>query len=79
MGRCSHTTPSSDTLAAALEAGDFSSERHRRMFARMADLSARGESINRMTLWTELENNGQAEYNGFTYVCSLDEQLRQKS
>ena len=37
-------------VAAAIEPGDFSLEKHRRIFARMKDLYDRGEKIDRVTL-----------------------------
>lgn len=57
-----------------LERGDFSLERHRRIFDRMMDLHARGEHIDRVTLMNELIRQGQLEsVEGASYIVSLDE------
>lgn len=62
----------------ALDADDFSLEKHRRIFQRMAELYARGERIERVTLAEELRKHSQLELvGGLTYICSLDEGLPQ--
>ena len=61
-------------VAAALAADDFSLEKHRRIFGRMADLYDRGERIDRVTLAEELMRQGQLEScDGFSYIVSLDD------
>src|SRR5216684_8284475 len=63
-------------VAGAVEPGDFSLEKHRRIFARMKDLYDRGEKIDRVTLANELMKQGQIEsVDGFSYLVSLDEGL----
>jgi len=64
--------------AGALEADDFSLEKHRRIFARMAEIHQRGEKIDRVTLANELMSRGQLEAcDGLTYLVSLDDGLPQ--
>ncbi|MEO8096116.1 MAG: replicative DNA helicase [Acidobacteriota bacterium] len=63
-------------VAAALEPGDFSLEKHRRIFGRMKDLYDRGERIDRVTLADELIKQGQLEsVDGLSYLVSLDDGL----
>lgn len=63
-------------VAGAVEPEDFSLEKHRRIFARMKDLYARGENIDRLTIANELMKQGQLEsVDGFSYLVSLDEGL----
>src|SRR5580692_6433261 len=63
-------------VAGAVEPEDFSLEKHRRIFARMKDLYARGEKIDRLTIANELMKQGQLEsVDGFTYLVSLDDGL----
>jgi replicative DNA helicase len=63
-------------VAGAIEPEDFSLEKHRRIFARMKDLYARGEKIDRLTIANELTKQGQLEsVDGFSYLVSLDEGL----
>src|SRR5260370_39737311 len=63
-------------VAGQLDADDFSLEKHRRIFARMGDLYARGERIDRVTLANELMKMQQLEsVDGLGYVVSLDEGL----
>ena len=65
-------------VAGALEAEDFSLEKHRRIFQRMKDLYARGEKIDRLTLANELMKQGQLEsVDGLAYIVTLDEGLPQ--
>src|SRR4030088_3295855 len=64
--------------AGALEADDFSLEKHRRIFARRAEIHQRGERIDRVTLANELMTRGQLEAcDGLTYLISLDDGLPQ--
>ncbi len=61
-------------VAGLLDAEDFALEKHRRMFARMADLSERGERIEYLTLIDELEKHGQLQsVDGIAYIASLNE------
>jgi replicative DNA helicase len=63
-------------VAGSLEPGDFSLEKHRRIFARMKDLYGRGERIDRVTLTDELMKQGQLEsVDGMAYLLSLDDGL----
>ncbi|MGH9614102.1 MAG: DnaB-like helicase N-terminal domain-containing protein, partial [Bryobacteraceae bacterium] len=67
-------------VAGVLEAGDFSMEKHRRIFLRMMDLNQRGERIDRVTLANELIKNNQLEsVDGLGYLVTLDEGLPQIS
>src|SRR5450631_3122103 len=64
--------------AGTLDADDFSVEKHRRIFGRMAEIHARGEKIDRVTLANELMTRGQLEAcDGLTYLVSLDDGLPQ--
>jgi replicative DNA helicase len=64
--------------AGALESDDFSVEKHRRIFGRMAEIHERGERIDRITVANELMNHGQLEAcDGLTYLVSLDDGLPQ--
>src|SRR5260370_35310516 len=63
-------------VAGAIEPEDFSLEKHRRIFARMKDLYARGEKIDRVTVANELMKQGQLEaVDGLAYLASLDDGL----
>ncbi len=63
-------------VAAVLAPEDFSLEKHRRIFARMRDLSERGEKIDRVTLANELMKQGQLEsVDGVSYLVYLDDGL----
>jgi replicative DNA helicase len=59
-----------------LAAGDFSLEKHRRIYLRIKDLYDRGETIDRVTVANELMKHGQLEsIDGRSYLVSLDEGL----
>ncbi len=63
-------------VASTVEAGDFSLEKHRRIFQRMADLHGRSEKIDRVTVANELMKHGQLEsVDGLSYLVSLDDGL----
>src|SRR5579871_5349002 len=63
-------------VAGAIEPGDFSLEKHRRIYARMKDLHDRGERIDRVTVAEELMKLGQLEsVDGLAYLVSLDDGL----
>ncbi len=63
-------------VAGALEAGDFTLEKHRRIFLRMGELFERGERIDRVTVANELMKQNQLEsVDGVSYLVSLDEGL----
>ncbi|MBM3735626.1 MAG: replicative DNA helicase [Acidobacteria bacterium] len=65
-------------VAGALEAEDFSLEKHRRIFAAMHVLNERGERIDRITAANELQRLGQLEsVDGISYLVSLDDGLPQ--
>jgi replicative DNA helicase len=56
--------------------GDFILEKHRRILARMRDLHAREERIDRVTVANELMKLGQLEsVDGLSYLVSLDDGL----
>src|SRR5260370_35523953 len=64
--------------AGTLEAGDFSLEKHRRIFKRMGDLQDRGEKIDRVTVANELMKFNELEAcDGLSYLVSLDDGLPQ--
>ncbi|HYZ84555.1 MAG TPA: replicative DNA helicase, partial [Bryobacteraceae bacterium] len=61
-------------VAGAIEADDFSLEKHRKIFARMHELAERRERIDRVTVANELMKNGQLEaIDGLSYLVSLDD------
>jgi replicative DNA helicase len=65
-------------VAGTLEAGDFSLEKHRRIFKRMGDLQDRGEKIDRITVANELMKFNELEAcDGLSYLVSLDDGLPQ--
>lgn len=60
--------------AQTLAADDFSVESHRRIFAAMGEMQARGEKFDRVTLANELMRSSQlGSVGGLTYLVSLDE------
>jgi hypothetical protein len=64
--------------AGTLAPDDFSLEKHRRIFKRMAGLNARGEKIDRVTVHNELMRFGESEScDGLSYLVSLDDGLPQ--
>jgi replicative DNA helicase len=64
--------------AGAIQPDDFSLEKHRRIFARMAEIHERGEKIDRVTLANELMTRNQLEScDGLSYLVSLDDGLPQ--
>jgi replicative DNA helicase len=65
-------------VSSVLSADDFSLEKHRRIFDRMGELSQRGEHIDRVTVYVELQKHGEAEScDGLSYLVSLDDGLPQ--
>lgn len=63
-------------VASQISTDDFSLEKHRRIFARMGDLSRRAEKIDRVTLANELQSNAQLQsVDGLSYIISLDDGL----
>lgn len=63
-------------ISAALTSDDFSLEKHKRIFSRMAELAERGEPIDRVTVASELMRHSQLEsVDGLSYLISLDEGL----
>jgi replicative DNA helicase len=63
-------------VAGGLEEADFSLEKHRRIFHRMAQLSERGERIDRVTVANELLRYNELEScDGLSYLVSLDDGL----
>jgi KaiC/GvpD/RAD55 family RecA-like ATPase len=51
----------------------FSTERHRRLWRRISDLQARGEHIDAVTLYSELQKRGEIEADTLSYITSLDD------
>src|SRR5271165_743618 len=65
-------------IAGTLAAEDFSLEKHRRIFQRMADLHESGQVIDRVTLANELMRHGELQsVDGVSYLVSLDDGLPQ--
>jgi replicative DNA helicase len=65
-------------IAGVLTADDFSLEKHRRIYKRMADLYSRCEHIDRITVYSELDKAGEVEScDGLGYLISLDDGLPQ--
>lgn len=63
-------------VSSILSGEDFHLEKHRRIFARISDLVERGEQVNRATLGSELQRQGQLEsVGGFTYLVDLDKDI----
>ena len=63
-------------VAGKLSARDFHIEKHRRIFLRMADLHARREKIEYLTLVNELEKHDQLDsIGGIAYISSLTDGL----
>ena len=60
-----------ENAGVALSVEDFSTEKNRRIFARMGDIHKRGEKIDRITLVDELRKQGQLEGDSISYVTSL--------
>jgi hypothetical protein len=61
---------------AELSIDDFSLEKHRRIWRRIGDLHNRGERVDHLTVYAELDRNGEAEScGGIGYLVSLDEGL----
>lgn len=59
-----------------LQVDDFSLEKHRKIYRRMADLQDAGRHVNRITVYEELRRHGEAEsVDGLTYLVSLDDGL----
>jgi replicative DNA helicase len=64
--------------AGTLEPDDFSLEKHRRIFRRMAELHERGDRIDRITVANELMKFNELEAcDGLSYLVSLDDGLPQ--
>ena len=62
--------------AGVLTVEAFSDDRHRRIFVRMSDLHERGEKIDRITVYHELDRHGETEaIGGLGYLISLDDGL----
>ena len=50
----------------------FSGERHRRLWRRICDVKARGEAIDRLTLYNELQRRGETEPDTMSFLADLD-------
>jgi replicative DNA helicase len=67
-----------DLIGGSITAEDFSLEKHRRIFTRMGDLAARGERIDTLTLYNELDRHHEAEScDGVSYLSSLSDGIPQ--
>jgi replicative DNA helicase len=65
-------------VAGAIDADDFSLEKHRRIFRRMGELQERGEKIDRVTVASDLDRHNELQAcDGLSYLCSLDDGLPQ--
>ncbi len=63
-------------IAGVLANDDFALEKHRRIFARMTELHARNEKIDRVTIANELLRYNELEsVDGLSYLISLDDGL----
>jgi replicative DNA helicase len=63
-------------IAGVVTNDDFALEKHRRIFARMNELHARGEKIDRVTVANELLRYNELEsVDGLSYLVSLDDGL----
>lgn len=63
-------------VAGALDADDFTLEKHRRIFTRMTELNELGGGIEYLTLVNQLEKHDQLEsVDGIAYIASLTEGL----
>lgn len=63
-------------VSQALDAADFSIEKHRRIFLRMGELKERGENIEYLTLVEEIDKHNQLEAcDGIAYISSLTDGL----
>ena len=63
-------------VAGVLREDDFALEKHRRIFARMIDLRARSERVDRVTVANELIRREELEsVDGLAYLISLDDGL----
>jgi replicative DNA helicase len=63
---------------AILQADEFILEKHGRIFKRMKDLHERGERIDRVTVYNELNKHGEAEScDGLSYLVTLDDGMPQ--
>ncbi len=61
-----------------LEVGDFSLRKHQIIYRRMLDLSGRGEAVDRITVYSELDKHGEVQtVDGLEYLVSLDTDLPQ--
>jgi hypothetical protein len=62
------------TASASLVPGDFALDGHKRIFRRMGDLITRGERIDRVTVYSELDRHGEAQsVGGLSALASLDD------
>ena len=50
----------------------FSVERHRRVWRRICEVKARGEGIDRVTVYNELQRRGEAEPDTLSFLIDLD-------
>jgi len=65
-------------IADVLWAGDFSLEKHHRIFLRPTEVHGRGEELNYVSGATELEKRGQlASIDGLSYLVSLTDGMPQ--
>ena len=63
-------------IAGIVTNDDFALEKHRRIFARMCEIHARGEKIDRVTVANELLRYNELEsVDGLSYLVSLDDGL----
>ena len=63
-------------VGGTLEVSEFAIEKHRRIYRRILDVSERGEHVDRVTVYNELDRHGEtASVDGLSYLVSLDDGL----
>lgn len=78
LGSIMLTAEMFDNIRGAIDEDDFSLEKHRRIFRRMTDLNARGEVLDRVTVYHELDKHKEAQScDGIGYLAELDNGLPQ--
>jgi len=65
-----------DSLRSTIEPDDFAIEKHRRIWRRVCEVYDAGNSVDRITVCTALDNAGEKELvGGLTYLMELDHGL----
>jgi DnaB-like helicase N terminal domain/AAA domain/Homeodomain-like domain len=72
--------PALVTVSEILDAGDFFVAAHRRIFAAMQNLAARGQPVERVTLCDRLQDNPEIDaLGGAAYIVALSDGVHQKA